>query len=119
MSVGNLGDCPETDNDMQEEDERQMAASPEKLHLILNSVNISHNVLKSKIDKVSVDLGILSDDHRKLADRAKQKTQVLEGFEPTVRGLQDAMATLLHEADLLDGCADDTEECSGAIMSES
>ena len=76
---------------------------------ILNAIEHTRERLETKTDEVTVDLSILRDDHKKLAERVTRNESAVGGLQPTVKDTQTQLAELTDHVRYLEGRAEDAE----------
>ena len=86
-----------------------LAAHSKQFECILQAIQDTKSSLESKIDAITLDVGLLRADHRKLVSRVASVETNLSELQPTTRDLQHTVKRLATEVHVLQRRAEDAE----------
>ena len=79
---------------------------------IMQAINASREALESKIDTLATDMGLLRDDHRKLADRVTSAEKDITVIAPGLTLLSSQLREVESKVKVLENRAEDAENRS-------
>ena len=79
----------------------------DKLDRILDAIEHTREQVETKIGEVLVGLGLLHEDHKKLAERVTQSEYTLRDLQPKTTGTQSQFLKLIERVRYLEGRAKD------------
>ena len=83
-----------------------------QFEIILATIQDTKSVLKTKIDTVALDVGLLRSDHKKLAVCVAEVEAATTTLQPKAKEMQQDIKTLTAGMEALQRWAEDAEGCS-------